>query len=306
MLKDQIAFIGVGRMGGRMATRLLQARYSLVIADPDDSAVSPLVERGATRRSTPAEAAEGAKFILTSLPNPSVLLTALIGDDGALKGADEGALVIDFSTGDPAVARSLADKASAHGVGFLDAPVSRGIVGAENGTLIAMVGGRESDLATARPILGCLASEIVHVGDVGAGQATKLCNNMLTAIITTALGEVLITGVKAGVQLEQLVAALAAGSAGNYVLSGYFPNTLFTQERRAGFSLEMMRKDIGLFIGLAAETELELPLSDLVLERYDRAEAAGLADADSTSIAELYERAAGIRLSLPTRNGESI
>ena len=101
-------------------------------------------------------------------------------------------------------------------------------------------------------MLDHLASDIVHVGGVGAGQVTKLCNNMLTAIITTALGEVLVTGVKAGVELEPLTAALGAGSAGNYVLSGYLPNTLFTDERATGFALALMRKDLGLFLKAAA------------------------------------------------------
>ena len=111
------------------------------------------------------------------------------------------------------------------------------MIGAENGTLVVMVGGEAEALERARPVLAHLASDIVHVGAVGAGQVTKLCNNMLTAIITTALGEVLVTGVKAGVELEPLVQALAAGSAGNFVLSNYLPNTLFTEARNAGFAL---------------------------------------------------------------------
>ena len=107
-------------------------------------------------------------------------------------------------------------------------------MGAENGTLAVMVGGDEDTLEAVRPVLDHLATDIVHVGDVGAGQMTKLCNNMLTAIITTALGEVLVTGVKAGVELEPLTEALGAGSGGNYVLSGYLPNTLFTERAQRG------------------------------------------------------------------------
>ncbi len=121
---------------------------------------------------------------------------------------------------------------------------------------------------------------------------------MMTAIITTALGEVLVTGVKAGVELEPLTAAIGAGSAGNYVLSGYFPNTLFTDERATGFALALMRKDLGLFLKAAEDAGMELPLSDLVHARYVAAHAAGLDEADSTSIAELYERVAGVRLKL--------
>jgi 3-hydroxyisobutyrate dehydrogenase len=295
-VNEHLAFIGVGRMGGRMSTRLLDAGHSVAVFDPSADAVAPLVARGARAAGSPAEAAAGAAFVLCSLPNPAILREAIAGQDGVLESAGPGAVIVDFSTGDPAVARELAAAAAERGVAFLDAPVSRGVVGAENGTLAVMVGGDQDTLETARPVLDHVASDIVHVGAVGAGQVTKLCNNMLTAIITTALGEVLVTGVKAGVELEPLAEALAAGSAGNYVLSGYLPNTLFTEERTAGFALALMRKDLGLFLKAAGDAGMELPLSDLVYERYVSAQAAGLDEADSTSIAELYERAAALRL----------
>ncbi len=297
-MSERIAFIGVGRMGGRMAKRLLDTGHAVTLYDPSAEAVAALVERGGRAASSPAEAARGAAFVLCSVPNPAILRQAIAGDGGVLESAEPGALIIDFSTGDPAVARELAGAAAERGVGFLDAPVSRGVVGAENGTLAVMVGGEAEALERARPILDQLATDIVHVGGVGAGQVTKLCNNMLTAIITTALGEVLVTGVKAGVELEPLTAALGAGSAGNYVLSGYLPNTLFTAERAAGFALALMRKDLGLFLNAARDAGLELPLSDLVHSRYVSAQAAGLDDADSTSIAELYERPAGVLLQM--------
>ena len=298
MSNERIAFIGVGRMGGRMSKRLLDAGYDLAVFDPSAEAVAALVDRGARAAASPAEASQDASFVLCSLPNPSILREAVAGVGGVLEGAQPGALIIDFSTGDPAVARDLAALAAAKGVGFLDAPVSRGVVGAENGTLAVMIGGDDEALERARPVLDHLASDIVHVGGVGAGQVTKLCNNMLTAIITTALGEVLVTGVKGGVELEPLAAALGAGSAGNYVLSGYLPNTLFTEERAAGFALALMRKDLGLFLKAAGDAQLDLPLSELVHGRYVAAREAGLDEADSTSIAELYERAAGVRLQM--------
>lgn len=297
-MNQHIAFIGVGRMGGRMSKRLLDAGHAVTAFDPSAQAVSRLVERGARAAKSPADAAKGAAFVLCSLPNPAILREAIAGTGGVLEAANPGALIIDFSTGHPGVARELAAAAAGKGVGFLDAPVSRGVIGAENGTLAVMVGGDAEALATARPVLDHLASDIVHVGAVGAGQVTKLCNNMLTAIITTALGEVLVTGVKAGVELEPLTSALGAGSAGNYVLSGYLPNTLFTEERATGFALALMRKDLGLFLEAAGDAAMDLPLSDLVRQQYVAAQAAGLDEADSTSIAELYERAAGLRLRL--------
>jgi 3-hydroxyisobutyrate dehydrogenase len=297
-MRDRIAFIGVGRMGGRMSKRLLEAGYDLAVVDPSAEAVAALVDRGARAAASPAEASQDASFVLCSLPNPAILREAVAGTGGVLEGAQPGSLIVDFSTGDPAVARELAALAADKGVGFLDAPVSRGVAGAENGTLAVMLGGDEEALERARPVLDHLATDIVHVGGVGAGQVTKLCNNMLTAIITTALGEVLVTGVKGGVELEPLAAALGAGSAGNYVLSGYLPDTLFTDERAAGFALALMRKDLGLFLKAAGDAQLDLPLSELVHSQYVAAREAGLDEADSTSIAELYERVAGVRLQM--------
>ena len=297
-MREPIAFIGVGRMGGRMARRLLDAGHPVTAFDPVPEATAALAAHGGTIAGSPAEAARGAAFVLCSVPNPAILRDAVAGPGGVLEGAGSGALIIDFSTGDPAVARELAEAAATRGVGFLDAPVSRGVVGAENGTLAVMVGGEAGALERARPVLAHLATDVVHVGDVGAGQVTKLCNNMLTAIITTALGEVLVTGVKAGVELEPLAAALGAGSAGTYVLSGYLPNTLFTEARNAGFALALMRKDLGLFLKAAEDAGMELPLARLARDRHEEAAAAGLDEADFTSIAELYERAAGLRLRL--------
>src|SRR3954465_4238258 len=122
---------------------------------------------------------------------------------------------------------------------------------------------------------------------------------MLMALITVALGEVLVTGASAGVDLEPLAEALSAGSGSNFVLTGYFPNTLFTEERNAGFGLSLMHKDVALFMKAAADVGMDLPLAELVQKRYTHAKnEAGLAEADSTSIAELYERAAGIRLQM--------
>lgn len=290
---ERIAFLGVGRMGGRMTKRLLHAGYRVAVYDPNEAAVASLVELDAAAAHSPAEAADGADFILCSVPTPEILRSAVTS---ALEGAQPGALIIDFSTGDPSVERELAALAAERGVGFLDAPVSRGVMGAEKGTLVVMVGGDAEQLERARPMLSHLASDIVHVGPVGAGQATKLCNNMLTGIIATGLGEVLVTGVKAGVELEPLVQALGAGSAGNYVLSHYLPVTLFTEARTPGFAMELMRKDLELFVKAARDVGMDLPLSKVAHERYAEACETGLADADYTSIAELYERAAQLRL----------
>jgi len=280
-MRQRIAFLGVGRMGGRMARRLHDAGHDVTVYDPDSHATAAF-----EAAASPREAAAAADFILCSLPNPSIVREA-VGE--ALESARPGAVIVDLSTGDPETARELAEHAARRDVGFLDAPVSRGVAGAEQGTLLIMVGGERATLERARAVLEKLASDIVHVGPTGAGQAAKLCNQMLTATIATALGEVLTAGVRAGVDLGTLIEVLKGGSAGNWVLSEHLPSTLLTDDRETSFSLALMRKDVGLF---AAANDL--PLSNLVKARFDEAHEQGLDGADYTSVAELYEN--GVRL----------
>jgi 3-hydroxyisobutyrate dehydrogenase len=298
-----VAFIGVGRMGGRMARRLVGAKMTVAVYDRDRAAVDALAQAGARAAASPADAAEGADLVLCSLPGPAQLQEATSGSGGVLETARDGALVVDMTTADPGTSRAVAAACAERGVRFLDAPVSRGIAGAENGTLAMLVGGEAADLEDARPVLELLARDIVHVGAVGAGQIAKLCNNMLGAIHATALGEVLAAGVRAGIGLAELTAAIRSSSGNSFLLEHYLPNGLFTQERPTTFALSLMRKDIRLFMTAGADVGAPLPLSAFVQQAYTAAAAAGLDDADCTSIAELYERLAGVELRL-TSTGE--
>jgi 3-hydroxyisobutyrate dehydrogenase len=291
-----VAFIGVGRMGGRMARRLLEAGHRVVVCDPEPAAVAAAVARGAEPARTPGDAATRAELILCSLPDPATAEKAVTGAGGVLAGGRAGRAVVDVGTGDPATARRLGDACSAAGVGFLDAPVSGGVAGAERGSLTMMVGGEAAVLEACRPVLSVLAAEIVHAGPVGAGQVVKLCNNIVAATNVAVLGEVLVAGVRAGVDLSVLTRAIGSGSGGSYVLDAYLPAGLFSDERPTGFALDLMHKDIGLFMQAGAQLGLPLPLSGLVQQLYTLARADGLGQRDWTSVAEIYERLAGVRL----------
>lgn len=304
-----VACIGVGRMGGRMTGRLLDAGHRVTVCDPAPAAVAAAVERGAEAAVTAAAAATGAELVLCSLPDPGTTERAVSGPDGVLAGgaapgggppasgpASAARTVIDVGTGDPATARRLADACAAAGAGFLDAPVSGGVAGAERGSLTMMIGGEASTLDACRPVLSVLASEIVHAGPAGSGQVVKLCNNIVAATNVAVLGEVLVAGVRAGVELSVLTKAIGSGSGGSFVLDAYLPAGLFSQERPTGFALELMHKDIGLFMQAGAQLGLPLPLSGLVQQLYTLARADGLGQRDWTSIAEIYERLAGVRL----------
>jgi len=169
--------------------------------------VPALVAEGALAAASAAEAAREADLVILSLPTPAIVEAVVTGEQGILRTARPGTTVVDMSTGDPGTARRVEAACRAAGVNFLDAPVSRGVMGAEKGTLLIMVGGDEEVLEAARPVLSVLGSEIIHVGGPGSGQVVKLCNNMLSAINMLALDEGLGTGGKAGVELEGLLEA---------------------------------------------------------------------------------------------------
>lgn len=295
----KVAFIGVGRMGSRMAARLIEAGHEVRVFDPNQQAVQELVAKGAIAAGKPAEAAEGAERVLLSLPSPKTLRDAVTGATGVLQTIPRGAIIIDFSTVDPATTKDIAATCAKQAVEFLDAPVSGGVLGAANGKLVIMIGGKAEVIDQARPVLDVLATRIVHCGDTGAGQLTKLSHNLLTAINTVALGEVLAASVKAGANLSVLCDVFGAGLAGSKMLD-YLPKTLFTEERPANFAIDLMHKDITLC--LEEFSNLPMPLGQLVRQTYNAARAKGLGGKDSTSVNELYEELLGVRLSLPSAN----
>jgi 3-hydroxyisobutyrate dehydrogenase len=292
----KVAFIGVGRMGSRMAARLVEAGHQVRVFDPSRAAMDELASKGAVAAKSPADAAVDAERILLSLPSPKTLRDAVTGADGVLKTAAEGAVIVDFSTVDPATTKEIAAAAAQKHVAFLDSPVSGGVAGAENGKLVLMVGGPAQVIEQLKPVFDVLAGRVVHCGDTGAGQLTKLSHNLLTAINTVALGEVLTASVKAGAKLDVLCDVLSAGLAGSKMLD-YLPKTLFTAERPANFAIDLMHKDIKLC--LDEFSNLPMPLGQFVLQTYNAARAKGLGGKDSTSVNELYEELLGVRLSLP-------
>jgi 3-hydroxyisobutyrate dehydrogenase len=295
-METRVALIGAGNMGGRMGRRLLAAGHPLTVCDTSPALVEALVAEGATAAATAAEAARDAEVVILSLPTPAIVESVVAGDDGVLATARPGTTVIDMSTGDPGTARRVEAACRAAGVNFLDAPVSRGVMGAEKGTLLIMVGGDEEVLEVARPVLSVLGSEIVHVGGPGSGQVVKLCNNMLAAINMQALGEVLVTGVKAGVDIEVLAAVLTAGTGGSWILSNHLPSTVFAGDDGTRFALDLMHKDVGLFMRAAEEQGLATPLAATAAQTLRMAKSGGLGPRDYSAIIRYFEQLADTRL----------
>jgi 3-hydroxyisobutyrate dehydrogenase len=291
-METRVAMIGVGNMGGRMSRRLLAAGYPLTISDPSLELVAVLVAEGAIAAASAAEAALEADLVILSLPTPTIVEAVVTGEHGVLQTARPRTTVVDMSTGDPGTARRVEAICRAAGVNFLDAPVSRGVMGAEKGTLLIMVGGDEEVLEAARPVLSVLGSEIIHVGGPGSGQVVKLCNNMLSAINMQALGEVLVTGVKAGVELEVLARVLTAGTGGSWGLSNHLPATIFAGDDSTRFALELMHKDVWLFMRAAEEQGLATPLAAVAAQTLRMAKSEGFGPRDYSAIIRYFEHLA--------------
>lgn len=290
MVIQRIAVIGAGNMGSRMAQRFIAAGYEVYAVDPNAEAVAALVAAGASDGGSAAKAAAKADVILTSLPHPRIF-SGIVADIAAA--AKPGTIVIDASTVDPATTRAASATLEAQGIKFLDIPVSGGTTGAANGTLVIMAGGDAATLAEVQPVLDHLSSRVVHCGPVGNGQLTKLAHNLLTAIQTAALGEVLTASVSAGADLGVLTEVLSAGLAGSKMLD-YLPKTLFTEDRPANFALDLMSKDIGL--ALQEFERQPMFLGQVTRQLYNTAAKEGYGGEDSTGVAQVYEKLNGVRL----------
>ena len=295
-MEPRVAVIGAGRMGGRMCRRLLAAGHPVTVCDPSGDLVEALVAEGATAAATPSEAAGQAEVVILSLPTPAIVEAVVGGEDGVLRGARPGTVIVDMSTGDPGTARRVEAACRAAGVNFLDAPVSRGTAGAEQGTLLIMVGGDAEVLEAARPVLARLGSDILHVGGPGSGQVAKLCNNMLAAINMQALAEVLVTGVKAGVDLETLAGVLTGGTGGSWVLSNQLPKTVFAGNDATTFAIDLMHKDVWLFLRAAEELGLATPLAAIAAQTLRMAKAEGYGPRDYSAIVRYFEALAHMEL----------
>jgi 3-hydroxyisobutyrate dehydrogenase len=291
-----IAFIGLGNMGSRMAARLVNAGYDVRVFDTNAEAVKSLVGAGASATPSPSQAAAGADFIFSSLPTPAIVESVYLGEDSVLSAAKPGAVAVDHSTIDPATAIRISRALAEHGVGFLDAPVSRGIPAAENGTLAIMVGGDDAAFHSALPVLNHMGSTITHVGESGSGQLVKLCNNMISAITAAALGEVMVVGRSAGLDTKTMFDVLTSGSADSHMLNTYFPRTVFGPTRPTGFSLDFMVKDVDLFLDTGNSTQVPMLISGVVRQVFKIAQDQGLGQQDSCSVVEFYEALAGVQL----------
>lgn len=289
----KVGFIGLGTMGAAMAARLIAAGHEVSVHNRTREREEPLAELGAQRAATPTEAARSAEAVIVIVSDTPDVEEVVFGPDGAIEGLDAGAVLVDMSTIAPDATRSFAERVAQRGVRWLDAPVSGGSEGARQGTLSIMVGGDESDLERVRPVLAALGSSITHVGAVGAGQLAKAMNQVVIAGTYAAVAEGIVLGLKAGIDVDAALAALAGGAAGSWGLVNRGPNVV-RNTYPLGFRVRLHRKDLGIALDAAREVGAPLPLAALVEQWETSLIARGHGDEDVSAIGRIARELAGL------------
>lgn len=293
-----VSFLGLGAIGTPMARHLARGPFGLRVWNRTPGrAAAFAAAHGVTAARTPAEAARGADVVVTCFPVSADVESVLDGADGLLAALAKGAAVVDCTSGDPATSRRIASRLAERGVGFLDAPVSGGVAGAEAGTLTVMVGGEGALLERVRPVLEAFGKRIVPCGPVGSGDAVKAVNNALLAqhIIGTAEG--LLALGRAGVSPAVALDVINASSGRSNTSQNLFPERVLTRAFPRTFRLALLDKDVGIAAGVAKEQGVSAPLLDIAARLYREAHAALGEEADHVEIVKWLEERAGIELS---------
>lgn len=288
----RVGFIGLGTMGREMVRNLLKAGHAVRAYDVRPEAVAELAAEGAVAAASPADAAAGADIAITMLPDTPHVEAVVYGEHGLLRAPPVGRLVVDMSTISPVAVRRMATDLAAAGIAFLDAPVSGGPVGAKNAALSIMVGGEAEAFAKARPVLDAMGTTITHVGAPGAGQAVKLCNQLVCGINIQAVCEALALARASGVDLEQLRHVLLGGSAASWMLDRLGPQ-MIAGDAAAGFRIDLMLKDLRLVLEQAGALDVPLPGTALVTSQYVEARAHGEGANGNQALFRVYDRMTG-------------
>ncbi len=279
-----VAFVGLGVMGFPMAGHLAAKGHRVTVYNRTVAKAAAWVEaHGGARRPTPADAARDAAFVFCCVGNDDDLRSVVHGPDGVLAGMTAGAVLVDHTTTSAIVAREIAAAARAIDTGFLDAPVSGGQAGAENGALTIMAGGEAETFARARPILESYGRTIVHMGEAGTGQLTKMVNQICIAGIVQGLSEGLNFAVRAGLDAERAVEVIAGGAAQSWQMDNRAA-TMLAGKYDYGFAVDWMRKDLGICLDEGNRTGARLPLTALVDQFYKHVQARGGGRYDTSSL----------------------
>ena len=286
---ERIGFIGLGAMGKPMTRNLMKAGYPVNVLTRTRSKIGDLLADGAVWCNTPKEIAQKSDVVITMLPDTPDVEQVFGGRDGVFDGARPGMLLIDMSTVSPIAVRKLAREAEARGCDFLDAPVSGGDIGAQNGTLSIMAGGGESAFQRAMPVFQAMGKTILLIGDSGAGQITKAANQILTSITTEAVAEALVFAAKAGVDPAKVRQALMGGSASSRILETH-GKKMIERNFKPGFRMRLHRKDLDITLDAGKAYGAALPVTAQVRELMTETLNDGQGDMDNSSFLLLLEK----------------
>lgn len=284
-----IGFIGLGIMGAPMARRLHEAGHIVHVYGRRAISMQPLIERGCIGCGSPREIAERSEVIFVMVADTPDVEAVVLGDFGVIEGAASGSVVIDMSSIAPLATQRIAAALAGRGVDMLDAPVSGGEIGAVEGTLSIMVGGKQTVFERMRPLFEVLGKNIVYVGDHGAGQVAKLCNQIVVAATIAAVGEAFLLADKAGVDAAKVRAALLGGFAGSRILDVHGMRML-EKNFKPGFKAELHKKDLKNAIDTARELGLALPATALVTQLMNALVGGGEGHLDSAALVKVLER----------------
>jgi 2-hydroxy-3-oxopropionate reductase len=292
----KIGFIGIGLMGKGMSLNLVKAGYPVTVWNRTASKTKPVVDAGAKRAESPKEVAEMSDVVISMVTGSDDVKEVLLGEDGAIHGAKKGDIFIDMSTISPIATVAIASELSKKGVEMLDAPVSGGVIGADNGTLSIMVGGNEKIFNECKPILETMGKTITYIGGNGDGQICKAVNQILVGTTMLGVAEALVFAAKAGVDVEKVHQAVSGGAAGSWQLTNNGARVL-KGDMSPGFKIKDYLKDLGIIMETAAVSKMPLPATSLVLQMFRHCQAENMLDNGTQAVVRAVEKLASAKLS---------
>lgn len=290
-LKDNptIGFIGTGVMGKSMAGHLMDAGYSVMVYNRTKSRSEDLLAKEAVWKETPKELAAEADVVITMIGFPQDVEQVYLGEDGLINHARPGTILIDMTTSTPSLARRIAEEGEKKGIFVIDAPVSGGDIGAQNATLAIMVGGKEEVFQAVRPIFEVMGKNIIRQGDAGAGQHTKMCNQIVIASTMMGVCEAVVYGEKAGLDPERVLQSISTGAAGSWSLSNLAPR-MIKGDFAPGFFIKHFVKDMGIALAEAEAMDFHAPGLELAKSLYDQLVDRGEGELGTQALYKLMNR----------------
>lgn len=292
-MSEKVGFIGLGIMGRGMTRNLLKAGFEVTVWNRTASRIDELVSEGAKGASSPADLASICDVIITCVSDTPDVEAVIVGENGVIHGAKSGALVIDMSTISPEATRQIAQKLHDKGVHFLDAPMSGGSEGAARGTLSIMAGGDAAQFERAVPYFQAMGKTYIHMGEVGAGQVTKLVNQILVVVNMMAAAEALVFAEAGGLDLKKTIEVIGGGAAGSWMWSNRGSQAI-VRDFRPGFTIDLQQKDLRLVLESADQMGIPVLATSLVFNLYRTLQRMGLGSEGNHALVKALENLAGL------------